>query len=409
MAVPSDLSSAPVTNPGERLVVAALAGGVVASRAELSAATGLPTTTVTGIVGRLLRRGVVTEQPAAAGPRGRGRPAAAVTLTRPGGSDEVIAVLALSHAAIRAAVVGWDGTVAAARHSLIEGPREESEILGRGLDMVEQALADAGLGHAQATCAVVGIPGAYQPGVGIVVGRVPDAVRAAVPELGRVYGWLRSDPVPVVRQRLGVPVVAENYANLAALGEAGFGAGRGLSDLVYVRMVEGIGAGLILGGRLHRGARGLAGELAHVQVVDDGAWCACGSRGCLAVTNNAQIHALRQLTYPAPVTLDHIRGLIAAGERGTRRVMADAGRRIGRVLADLCVMLSPEAIVLDGMLGPAAEPVLEGIREMLDRHTPNEVAQFVQVRVGELGDRAEVLGAAALARAEDPRVSTRYA
>lgn len=389
------------TSAGERLVLAALAGGIVASRAELSAATGLPKTTVTGIVARLLGRGALVERPAAPGPaRGRGRPAGAVALA---GSDGMVAVLALSHAAIRAAVVSWDGTVAAVQHSPIEGPREESKIIGRGLEMVEAALAEAGLGHGQADRAVIGIPGAYQPGVGLVIGRVPDAVRAAVPELARTYGWLRSDPVPAIQERLGVPVVAENYANLAALGEVTRGAGQGFTDVVYVRVVEGLGAGLVLGGRLHRGARGLAGELAHVQVLDDGPWCACGSRGCLAVTNSTHIHAFLDTAYPTTVSLDDIQALLAAGERGTRRVMTDAGRRIGRVLADLCVMLSPEAIVLDGMLGPAAEPMLDGIREMIDRHTPGEVAEFVRLRVGTLGDRAELLGAVALARAEDPR------
>jgi predicted NBD/HSP70 family sugar kinase len=383
-------------NANERLVLAALAGGVVASRARLSALTGLPKTTVSGIVGRLLRHGVLVELPAGTdGPRhpGRGRPAGGLALAGPGGQ---VAVLALSHGTIRAAVIGWDGTVTAQREHALDAARGQEWVVGRGLDLLTAALAEAG----SASCAVVGVPTAIERGVGPGLGEMPDAVREAVPELAEVYGWLRSDPAPAVGARLGVPAVAENVANLAALGEATFGAGRGLADFVFVKLVEGVGAGLILGGRLHRGVRGLAGELAHVQVLDDGPWCACGSRGCLAASYNGFVPPLPRLSRREPLAIADIQKLVAAGEAGTRRIMADAGRRVGRVLADACVLLGPEAIVVDGMLGPAAEPFLAGMREMIDRHTPAALAGEVRLLTGQLAERAVLLGAVALARAE---------
>ncbi|MFF4875179.1 ROK family transcriptional regulator [Micromonospora sp. NPDC000668] len=386
------------TTGNERLVLAALRGGVVLSRAELSATTGLPKTTVTGIANRLLQRGMVVEHTADAGRRhqGRGRPASGLALADPGG---LVAVLSFSHTTIRAAAVGWDGTLAAYRAIDIHGDRDQQRLTDQGLGLLAEAFAETGSTPEQAGFAVIGVPAAFEQGVGAVFGQVPDATRKAVPELEKLFGWFRSDPVPTVTERLGIPAMAENYANLAALGEATAGAGRGLDDFIYIKLVEGVGAGLILGGRLHRGARGLAGELAHVQVVRNGRWCLCGSRGCLAATYGGFMESIGRSTYPRPLSAADIRGLAAAGEVGTRRILADLGRGFGRALADVCVMLSPEAIIVDGMLGAAAEPFLTGMRDAIDHRMPSVMAQAVQLLPGALGERAEMLGAVALARA----------
>jgi predicted NBD/HSP70 family sugar kinase len=90
--------------------------------------------------------------------------------------------------------------------------------------------------------------------------------------------------------------------------------------------------------------------------------------------------------------------LAAARDPGVRRLFADLGRTVGRPLADLCTMLDPAAVVLDGSLGAAGEPVMAGIREAIDRHAAPAVADSVRVLAGELGDRAELLGAVALVR-----------
>ncbi|MET7959137.1 ROK family transcriptional regulator [Micromonospora zamorensis] len=385
------------TTGNERLVLAALRGGAVLSRTELSATTGLPKTTVTGIANRLLQRGMVVEHTADTGRRhrGRGRPASGLALADPGG---LVAALCFSHTTIRAAAVGWDGTFAAHRQRDIGGDRDQQRVLDRGLSLLAEAFAEAGSAPEQADFAVIGVPAAFERGVGAAFGRMPDAAREAVPELGKVFGWFRSDPQPMVTERLGIPTAAENYANLAALGESTAGAGRGLDDLIYIKLVEGVGAGLILGGRLHRGARGLAGELAHVQVLPNGRWCLCGNRGCLAVTYGDFVETIGS-TYPQPLTVADIRELAAAGEVGTRRILADLGRGFGRVLADVCVLLSPQAIIVDGALGAAAEPFVAGMREAIDHRMPSVMAEAVQLLTGELGERAEMLGAVALARA----------
>src|SRR5262249_18675322 len=184
---------------------------------------------------------------------------------------------------------------------------------------------------------------------------------------------------------------------LGVLAEASFGAGRGRSDVVYVRLGSGVGAGLVIGGRLHAGAAGLAGEIGHVQVRPDGAVCRCGNRGCLETI--AAEAAIRALLLPArghDVTRRELLELVATGDLGATRVVNDAGRAVGRVLADLCNVVNPEAIVVGGELSEAGDPLLSGIREALDRYALPGAADGVEGVHGHLGEGAEVLGALAV-------------
>ena len=201
----------------------------------------------------------------------------------------------------------------------------------------------------------------------------------------------------MLSERLGLSVEVDNDANLGALAEASFGAGRGLSDIVYVRLGSGVGAGLVIGGRLHHGAAGLAGEIGHVQVLADGVVCRCGNRGCLeSVAAEGSIRALLRPARGHEVTRREVLELVAARDLGATRVVNDAGRAIGRVLADLCNALNPEAVVVGGELSEAGEPLLDGIRDSIDRYALPGAAAAVKVVHGELGERAEVLGALAL-------------
>src|SRR5262249_19528967 len=189
----------------------------------------------------------------------------------------------------------------------------------------------------------------------------------------------------------------DNDANLGALAEASFGAGRGLSDVVYVRLGSGVGAGLVIGGRLHTGAAGLAGEIGHVQVRPDGAVCRGGDRGCLeTIAAAAAVRGLLRPTGGHDVSRRELLELVATGDLGATRVVNDAGRAVGRVLADLCNVVNPEAIVVGGELSEAGEPLLSGIREAVDRYALPGAADVVEVVQGQLGERAEVLGALAL-------------
>ena len=220
---------------------------------------------------------------------------------------------------------------------------------------------------------------------------------------GILPGWHGIRPAAEMQARLGVPVELENDANVGALGEKVFGAARGVDDLIYVRVSAGIGAGLILGGRPYRGFRGVAGEIGHVLADPAGPICRCGNRGCLeTVASPVAVAALLERSTGTRVSLARVLELVAAGDRGARRAVADAGEAIGRALSMLVNVLNPEVVVVGGDLAPAGPVLLDAMRAAIERHGVAPAAGAVRVTAGTLGDRAEVLGAAGLILAQSP-------
>src|SRR5256885_1635491 len=140
-------------------------------------------------------------------------------------------------------------------------------------------------------------------------------------------GWIGVAAGAEMRARLDLPVMVDNDANLGALAEAAFGAGRDAGDLIYLKVSSGIGAGLILNGRLYRGSTGLAGELGHVLVDPDGIVCRCGNRGCLetVAATGALVDLLRR-SHGEDLTVQAMVDHAQAGDAGCRRVIPDAGR-----------------------------------------------------------------------------------
>ncbi len=221
--------------------------------------------------------------------------------------------------------------------------------------------------------------------------------------------WVGIQPAEEFAARLGAPVgvIVDNDANLATLGEARFGAGVGASDLVYVKVASGIGAGIMLNGRLHRGAAGSAGELGHVLHDPEGEICRCGNRGCLeTVAAAGPLVRLLGRRHGPDFTTARLVELAASGDLGTRRVLVDAGRAIGRALADLCNVLGPERIIIGGDLGGAGSALLDGIRESMARFALPAVLGSVELLGATLGGRAELLGGLSLVIGDTERLSS---
>jgi predicted NBD/HSP70 family sugar kinase len=397
--------------PAERLILDELRVTSVATRTDLARSTGLPKSTVTGIVARLLEAALVVEAPVEAEAR-RGRPASGLSLAANVAGS--VAALAISRTATRVAVLDMNGEIAARRTEELGAtpwPSDRKDRIADALLLLEQATLEAasGSGSAQVTQAVVGLPVPVHLEAGAVPMRADrDSRLRRIAELREDGLGLGSDPAGQVRASLRVPTEVVNDANLGALGEARFGAGRGLGSFVYLKVIDGLGAALILDGRLYRGATGVAGELAHVRVRDDGPLCLCGSRGCLcaALYLAPSLLATIQVAYRDELTMQDVIELSVHGDDGVRRILGDLGRQLGDVLAGFCVMLNPAGIVLDGMLGLAAEPVAQGIRESIERRTPPMISRHIKVLAGSLDDRAELLGAVAYATQGKDGVST---
>lgn len=372
-------------NSNRSRVIDALRRRGSASRSDLARLTGLSRTTVTTLVADLHARGLIVEESsdcprAETGSRGR-RP----TFLRLAPSAGAALGIDFGHRRIRVAVADLASTVLAEQTIELDVDAAGGAAMQAAAELTDAVLAEAEIERNQIIGAGVGIPGPIDRATGSV------ASSAILP------GWSGVSAGRELQALLEVPVRVDNDANLGALGEVTYGAGLGLSDVIYVRLTSGIGSGLILGGRLHHGANGFAGELGHVQVRPEGVVCRCGNRGCLeTVAAECALLALLRPAHGPGLTRQGMLELVASGDLGARRVFNDAGRALGRVLADLCNHLNPAAIIVGGELSVAVGPLLDGIRESVHRYAQPSVAAAVEVKPGVLGERAEVLGALAL-------------
>jgi len=356
------------------------------SRADLIRLTGLSRSTVSAIVRELMDEGLVQEctddSDTGAGARRHGRPPTLLSIT---GAPGVLVGADVGHRHVRVAVADLSATPLSERFLSIDVDHEATEVLERTAEMVRECLAEADVSPDRVLGVGLGVPGPIDPRTGAIASPI-------------LPGWVGLAPAAELSRRIGLEVHADNDANLGALGELQYGAARGTDDVIYVKVAGGIGAGLILAGRLHRGVTGIAGEIGHVRLKDDGPVCRCGSRGCLETLVAAQnLVGLLQPAYPEPLTVERMLELAHAGDAGVNRILDDAGRAIGRVLADLSNHLNPGAIVVGGDVG-RARSLLRGISDSVQRYAQPDTAAALQVTPGELGDRAELMGALALAQ-----------
>jgi predicted NBD/HSP70 family sugar kinase len=355
-----------------------------ATRPEIAFHTGLSRSTIAALVNDLQERGVVIERerPADAGSASRGRPAAFLAL-----DPSVGAAIGLDfdHDRIRVAVADLSSTVLAEDEIALDVDHEAEQALDQAAALALRMLEIAKVDRDRVI------------GVGAGLASPIDHTTGTVGSLTILPSWAGMRPAEELSRRLSLPVDVDNDANLGARAEHAFGAGRGVNDFVYVSMRGGIGAGLVLGGRLHLGNAGFAGEIGHVAVEANGTLCRCGNRGCLETiaSSNALVSAYGAV-HGSHITVDDLIALVRAGDISASRTVHDAGRAVGRVLADLCSHLNPASIILGGDLAEAGTPVLEGIRESIDRYAVPPTAQSVEVVPGVLGERAQLLGALAL-------------
>jgi len=260
-------------------------------------------------------------------------------------------------------------------------------VLDTSARMTRDLLSQAGVPLSQVAAAVAGLPGPLDPRTRALR---PPAILPA---------WAGRDAAHELATRLGLPVEVANDADLGALGELRYGAGRGRRDFVYVKASHGVGAGLVLGGRIYRGAAGIAGEIGHTSLPDATEWCRCGNRGCLETV--VSLGPLRRRLARIGITpaADGAGWPVIRLQQNAlaARALAEAGRILGRALADLCNSLNPGAVILGGEIGTAGPPLVAGVRESIDRYAQPGAAEAVQVLAAGLGTRSELMGAVALA------------
>ncbi len=357
------------------------------SRAEIARNTGRSRSTISEVVGRLLGTGLVAEVGAGESRGGR-RPILV------GFQDDAGVILGVDVGATHISVILTDlrGRTLAWReraHPVRSDPKgAEALITGLG----EVCLAEWNGDRSRLMGIGVAVPSPVDPGS-------PDRVLERVLPAWRGHGVLDR-----LNSVFGIPVFVDNDANLGAVAERWWGEAVGIDDFVYLKVATGVGAGIMIGGEIYRGATGVAGEIGHVAIDPSGPKCVCGNRGCLAtfVGTRQLVDRARSLMSRFPDsalagTEPEIRAIedaALADDPLALEVVNEAAVRLGIVVAGVLNLLNPGSVILGGSLARAGDRLVNPLREAVATRTLVASAAASDIRTSDLGERAVALGAA---------------
>ncbi|HEX9577052.1 MAG TPA: ROK family protein [Myxococcales bacterium] len=328
--------------------------------------------------------------------------------------DELYLGIDLGGTNVRAAVVDPVGHVLGQeKHRLLS--REPPQVAEAVVRAAKTACGAAGLPFTEMKGMGIGVAGMVQKGTGMVLN---------APNLG----WKEVPFVKLLQARAPrIPLWLANDLSVAAWGEREVGAGRGVNDLIVVLVGSGVGAGIIMGGKLHEGATGVAGEIGHIQVQPGGRLCGCGQRGCLEAYAGGHHLAtwarddlrialaaaraagrrypetgrklLEIVGEPEKVTAAAMERAAHEGDALSRRLLEEAGSLLGIALANLVTTLNPARLLLGGGVLAGSPRMMREAIAGVDAHASKLSRAALQISAPDLGDQAGVVGAALLARA----------
>lgn len=354
--------------------------GEAVTRSEIGRVTGLSRPAVGLRVADLLARGLVVED--TDGPSTGGRPPARLAFNAAGG---VVLVASLGASRTQVAVCDLAGQVL---------DRTDLEIdVEEGPDVVLPQLMDTweGLLSARPAAAVRGVGMGMPATVEFAAGRAESARVMA--------SWTGVAIPPIIAARFPVPVFVDNDVNVIAIGEHHAAYAGEIDDLLFVKVSTRIGAGVISGGRILRGALGAAGEIGHIPVRDGGGvLCRCGGYDCLdsVASGTAILRDLRARGRPV-TTLADVVALVRAGDAETMALIRDAARKLGEVVASAVNLLNPAVVVLGGDVAEAFQPLVSGVREVVYRRSTALATRDLRIDRSRLGPTAALTGCALMA------------
>ncbi len=260
---------------------------------------------------------------------------------------------------------------------------------------IKEILKDTGLNISDIKAVCLGVPGPVVLKEGMV----------SEPPI--MPGW---DKFPIeghIRSLWKIPAIVGNDAELGAIGEWAYGAGRGEKNLAYVKVGKGIGAGLLLDGQIYHGSTGSAGEIGHITIDENGPLCSCGNRGCLeavaggnAVANKAIEYVRRgqrtELSSIHPIESIQARDVIAAacsGDLISQQILAEAGAHLGTAIAGLVNLFNPSMIVIGGGVSQIGDLLLEPIRRTVQKRSLKMASRRLRISTALLGRRSSGMGA----------------
>ncbi|MEV1288809.1 ROK family transcriptional regulator [Micromonospora sp. NPDC049679] len=375
-------------NPHQSQVLRLLRDDGAASRAELGDAVGLSRSKVATELDRLLERGLIeTVGPAAS--RGGRRS----SIVRIAAATRFLSVN-IGATTIDLAVTDGELRVLSRVTEHTELRQGPTTVIGQALELINKVRADSGT--TRFTGAGIGIPGpvSFREGVPVSPPFMP--------------GWHRFPVREMFSTELGCPVLVDNDVNIMALGEKHAGIAKSFDDFLFVKIGAGIGAGIVVGGAVYRGANGCAGDIGHTAVDANGPVCVCGNVGCLeayfggaALTRDALAaartgrsdHLADQLAQAGTLSAVDVAHAAAAGDPVAIGMVRDGGRRVGQVLAGLVSFFNPGMIVIGGGLAGMGHALLAEIRGVVYRASLPLATGDMPIVLSEMGDQAGLVGA----------------
>lgn len=354
-----------------------LRDGHARTRAELAEITGLARSTVAARIDALALAGLIG--PAGEAVSSGGRPPSRFAFQP---ASRVVLAVDVGATHVLIGLTDLSGKVLCERRESIEISAGPVPVLDDVLEHCGQLLAQTGRHQREVVGIGIGLPGPVEHSTG----------RPASPPI--MPGWDGFDVPGYVRQRFDTDVLVDNDVNIMALGERAM-YWPDAENLLFVKVATGIGAGIISGGLLQRGADGTAGDIGHVRVPRGGeVLCRCGNYGCLEAlaSGPAVAAALRASGVPA-ATGDDVLELARRGNLTAIQAMRQAGRDVGDVLAASVNILNPSVIVIGGGLSSAGEYLLAGVREIVYQRSLPLATARLRIVQSMAGDRAGMHGA----------------
>jgi predicted NBD/HSP70 family sugar kinase len=361
------------------------------SRQELAAATGLSLATVANLVGELLELGLLIE--VGYEDSDGGRPRGLVAVNAEGG-----ALIGVDVAETYIHVELYDlslAVIARAEEELRPGEREPSQVLAHIVSAVSCVVGEAG------------IPADRVLGVGVSMPGMVDR-EGGVSVFAPNWDWHDVPLLSLLAEHIPYPLYLDNPLRACTVAELWFGAARGCDDVVVVNLGTGVGAGIALGGALHRGVTNSAGEWGHTTLVLDGRLCHCGNHGCVETYVGAPgiMQNLRELAPESSLlhpddqtaTIDALARGVTAGDPVAVKVVRDTARYLGAAVADLVNLLNPEVIVLSSWVARRlGQPLLDEVREAVARHALRRPLESTEIVLCPIASNPVSLGAATFA------------
>jgi len=361
------------------------------SRQELAAATGLSLATVATLVGELLDLRMITEVgfEDSAG----GRPRGLVAVHTSGGT--LVGVdIAETYVYAELYDLGLN-VLARAEERMRPGHSSPEEVVAHVATTTRSVVAQAGVEPARVLGVGVSMPGQVDRAAG-------------VSEYAPNWAWQDVPLLDLLAEHIPYPLYLDNPLRACAVAELWFGGARGYGDAVVLILGTGVGAGLILGGAVHRGVSSSAGEWGHSTLVLDGRLCHCGNHGCVETYVGAPgiMQNIRELSPRSPLlhpgdqsaTIEAVAAGLAEGDPEAVKVVRDLARYLGAAVADLVNVLNPEVVVLGSWVAiRLGEPLLREVREAVARHALKRPMAATRIVLSPILTDSVCMGAATLA------------